>query len=68
MDKEKLEERLDIVEALVVDVVLRQSLYEDHLRRIPDCQLLSRKLSKKRATLQDCYRYDLVALLMKLSI
>ncbi|CAL8100976.1 unnamed protein product [Orchesella dallaii] len=56
LDKDKLEERLDVVEALVEDVVLRQCLYEDHLRRIPDCQVLSRKLSRKRATLQDCYR------------
>lgn len=56
VDINKLQERLDVVDALVEDVVLRQSLFEDHLRRIPDCQVLSRKLLKKRATLQDCYR------------
>lgn len=59
MDINKIQERLDIVDILVVDVVLRQSLYEEHLRRIPDCQMLSRKLMKKRATLQDCYRCDI---------
>ncbi|ODN00753.1 DNA mismatch repair protein Msh2 [Orchesella cincta] len=56
IDKDKLEERLDIVEALVGDIVLRKTLCDDHLRRIPDCQVLSRKLLKKRATLQDCYK------------
>lgn len=56
----KLNERLDIVEILFSDVVLRQQLYEDHLRRIPDCQIIAKKLLKKKASLQDCYRYIMI--------
>ncbi|XP_012264178.2 DNA mismatch repair protein Msh2 [Athalia rosae] len=51
-----IKERHDIVEALVKDNELRTSLMEDHLRRIPDCQQLAKKLAKNKATLQDCCR------------
>lgn len=56
VSKEKLEERFDLVQILVDDVILRQALRDDHLRRVPDCQFIARKFLKKKATLQDCYR------------
>ncbi|KAK6631697.1 hypothetical protein RUM43_013761 [Polyplax serrata] len=55
-DVRTIRERHDIVAALVDDSELRMSLSEEHLRWFPDGQLLSRKLKRKRATLQDCYK------------
>uniref|UniRef100_A0A146KK08 DNA mismatch repair protein MSH2 n=2 Tax=Lygus hesperus TaxID=30085 RepID=A0A146KK08_LYGHE len=49
-------ERHDIVELLCNDTVLRQSLYEESLRRVPDLHVLSKKLERKKSNLQDCYR------------
>lgn len=49
-------ERLDIVELLYSETILRQSLYDEYLRKIPDLHVLSKKLEKKKANLQDCYR------------
>lgn len=51
-----IKERHDIVEVLVKNNELRSALSEDHLRRIPDLQQLAKKLSKKKAHLQDCYK------------
>ncbi|XP_014246973.2 DNA mismatch repair protein Msh2-like [Cimex lectularius] len=51
-----ISDRHDIVEFLVNDTVLRQALYEDHLKKFPDLQALSKKLARKKATMQDCYR------------
>jgi DNA mismatch repair protein MSH2 len=56
VDKDKLEERYDLVEIFMQDILLREVLYEEHLRRVPDCQTLSRKFLKQRASLQDCYK------------
>nr|XP_026489789.1 DNA mismatch repair protein Msh2 [Vanessa tameamea] len=51
-----INERQDIVELLMNNTQLRQQLHEDHLRRIPDLQALARRLTRKKANLQDCYR------------
>lgn len=35
---------------------LRQTLTEEHLRRIPDFQALAKKLHRKKGSMQDCYK------------
>lgn len=55
-DLNKINERLDIVETLVTDTDIRQQLHDQHLRTIPDLQALMRKIQRKKANLQDCYR------------
>ena len=67
VDDEFAEERLDVVEVLVSDSELRQSLRANHLRRLPDLQRLSGRLQRRNASLQDCYRvYQAVGVLPEL--
>ena len=56
-DRACISERHDIVQILVEDTEMRQALYEEHLRRVPDLQSLAKRLQRKKASLQDCYRY-----------
>jgi len=59
-----IEERLDVVELLVSDSELHQSLRSNHLRRLPDLQRLSCRIQRRNASLQDCYRvYQAVGVL-----
>jgi DNA mismatch repair protein MSH2 len=61
------DDRLNIVESLVSDISLRQSLRGNHLNRLPDLQRLAGRLQRRRAGLQDCYRlYQAVGLLPEL--
>ncbi|CAH0552518.1 unnamed protein product [Brassicogethes aeneus] len=55
-DYNLINERLDIVECLVKDSESRSLLMKDCLTRMPDLMILSKKLSSKKANLQDCYR------------
>ncbi|KAI1724506.1 mutS domain V domain-containing protein [Ditylenchus destructor] len=59
-----IQERLDVVEALFTNTVVRQRLYTDILKRIPDISYLTRRLIQKKSTLQDVYKtYQLAQLL-----
>lgn len=51
-DLRRINERLDVVEALIADINCRGVLHSDILRRIPDVTVLSRKLVQKKAGLQ----------------
>ena len=45
-----------MVDLLVEDAGTRKSLHEDYLRKVPDLERISQKLSKKKASLQDLYK------------
>lgn len=55
-DYNLINDRLDVVEALVKDAVTRTCLIKDSLPRMTDLMPLSRKISCKKGKLQDCYR------------
>ena len=49
---DRIRERLDLVEQFVQNSEARQTLYEDHLRKMPDFQRISTRFQSKKATLQ----------------
>lgn len=51
-----INDRLDIIESLVENQEARMALHNDHLNVIPDILMLSNKVSRKRATLQDVFK------------
>uniref|UniRef100_H2YRN3 DNA mismatch repair protein MSH2 n=1 Tax=Ciona savignyi TaxID=51511 RepID=H2YRN3_CIOSA len=56
IDVNHLEERLSVVEAFVEISELRRSLADEHLKKLPDFDRLSKKFHRKKASLQDSYR------------
>ncbi|VDP77624.1 unnamed protein product [Echinostoma caproni] len=47
-DPVKIDERLDMVDSFVVETGVRQALYDDFLRRVPDLQRITRRLQRKK--------------------
>ena len=56
IDIHKIEERQNIVQILVNDAELRQTLVENYLKRMPDFQKIEWRFIKNKADLQDCYK------------
>lgn len=55
-DLKEINDRLDIVEALVESATCRDSLHKEHLRKVSNITPLMRRLSQKKASLDDCYK------------
>lgn len=51
-----IRERHEVVATLLDDSDLRSSLSEEYLRRVPDLQQLGKRLLRKKAGLQECYK------------
>ncbi|KAI9886647.1 MAG: Carboxy-terminal domain (CTD) phosphatase [Watsoniomyces obsoletus] len=62
MSLEEIERRQQLVEALVVDTQLRQTMQEEHLRSIPDLYRLAKRFQRKLANLEDVVRAYQVAI------
>lgn len=65
-DEAAIKDRHDIVQCLVDNSTIRNDLYDDYLKRMPDLMMLAKKLMRKKASLQDIFRvYQVVARLPK---
>lgn len=53
---EIIKDRHDIVECLFEDTDTRNELYNNHLNSLPDILVLIRKVTRKRASLQDVFK------------
>lgn len=62
LDLEEIHKRHSLVQVLLDQVHVRQSLQEDHLRNIPDLYRLSKRLQKGVASLEDVVRVYQVVL------
>ncbi|KAL1506027.1 hypothetical protein ABEB36_005463 [Hypothenemus hampei] len=51
-----INERLDVVECFVKNAEMRSIINKEVLNKMPDLMMLSKKMSGKKAKLQDCYR------------
>ncbi|XP_065649917.1 DNA mismatch repair protein Msh2 isoform X2 [Hydra vulgaris] len=56
LDHKKIEERLDIVDAFFNRSDTRKTIQDTYLKRMPDLTRISKKFSRKKASLQDCVR------------
>jgi DNA mismatch repair protein MSH2 len=56
LDVAKIEERQNLVELFVEDTILRQTMQEEHLKKVPDLYRIARRFLRKQASLLDCLR------------
>lgn len=59
---EMIQQRLDVVESFTANQEVRDSFFKEHLTSVPDVLMLSNKLSRKRAGLQDVFKIYQVVL------
>jgi len=62
MSLEEIEKRHSLVESFVEDTDLRQTMQEEHLKKIPDLSRLSKRFQRKIANLEDVVRAYQVAI------
>ncbi|XP_055709286.1 DNA mismatch repair protein spellchecker 1 [Phlebotomus papatasi] len=55
-DIEAIKDRHDIVECFVESLNTRKEIHDDYLKRIPDIMMLTKKLMRRNASLQDVYK------------
>lgn len=60
--KEVLNDRHDVVQCLIESPSAMNSIHNDYLKRIPDILMLTKKLMRKKASLQDLFRIYQVVL------
>ncbi|KAI5806232.1 muts domain V-domain-containing protein [Geopyxis carbonaria] len=56
MSVEEISKRHDLVEAFSEDTELRQTMQEEHLKKIPDIHRLCKKFQRQKANLEDVVR------------
>ncbi|XP_049536744.1 DNA mismatch repair protein spellchecker 1 [Anopheles darlingi] len=59
-----IDNRHDIVECFVKDSALRTELYDNHLKKLPDIQLILKRLVRRKSSLHDLFRLYQVTLRM----